>query len=169
MDHQVEDQEWLAGAAQIVRCSRTQLCDAHYYEAQGLLHSVKSAEVPKEIVLKTYKQNPPHGGNSIKNHKAKKMMQETLGVRNRNLFIVKLFLKPRKKDTSGNNNWKEFMSPFVWTGKMKNFQPQTVLHACLSKGNSRSRTSKISQIRNLQYMREERISNQLTEWSGTLN
>lgn len=32
MDHQVEDPQQLADAVQIVKCSRTQLCDDHYYE-----------------------------------------------------------------------------------------------------------------------------------------
>ena len=42
MDHQVEDPEQLSNAVRIVRYSRTQLCDDHYYEVWELLHSVRS-------------------------------------------------------------------------------------------------------------------------------
>ena len=46
MAHQAEDQQQSANV-QIVRCSKTQLCDDHYYGAYEPLHleeSVKSLE-----------------------------------------------------------------------------------------------------------------------------
>ena len=59
MAHQVEDQQQPANVVQIVRCSKTQLCDDHYYGAYEPLHleeSIKSLEhefiSQKQIMLK---------------------------------------------------------------------------------------------------------------------
>lgn len=43
-DHQGEDQEQPANAVQIAKCSKIQLCDAHYCEVLEQLRLVKSVK-----------------------------------------------------------------------------------------------------------------------------